>query len=104
MIRSPASCAPTTFITVFTLPYNTLTLIVAKQGIPSSANLYKKAFLMHKKTEGGHSVGSYLPLLHTMRVDASCARRRVCFVSCHNNFALILVLFVLLVIVLVVIG
>ncbi|TKI56189.1 YjcZ family sporulation protein [Brevibacillus antibioticus] len=39
-----------------------------------------------------------------MRVDASCARRRVFFVSCHNNFALILVLFVLLVIVLVVIG
>ncbi|WP_081603424.1 YjcZ family sporulation protein [Brevibacillus brevis] len=59
---------------------------------------------MHKKTEGGHSCGSYLPVLHTMRVGASCARRRVFFVSCNNNFALILVLFVLLVIVLVVIG
>ncbi|MFF0918049.1 YjcZ family sporulation protein [Brevibacillus sp. NPDC003359] len=59
---------------------------------------------MHKKTQGGHSVGSYLLVFHTMKVDASCARRRVFFVSCNNNFALILVLFVLLVIVLVVIG
>ncbi|WP_429849167.1 sporulation protein YjcZ [Brevibacillus porteri] len=104
MIRSPASCAPRTFITVFILPYSTPPLIVAKQVKPSSANLYKKAFLMHKKTQGGHSVGSYLLVLHTIKVDASCARRRVFFVSCNNNFALILVLFVLLVIVLVVIG
>ncbi|MFC8686581.1 YjcZ family sporulation protein [Brevibacillus porteri] len=59
---------------------------------------------MHKKTQGGHSGGSYLLDLHTIKVDASCARRRVFFVSCNNNFALILVLFVLLVIVLVVIG
>ncbi|WP_369751218.1 sporulation protein YjcZ [Brevibacillus sp. BC25] len=104
MIRSPASCAPTTFITVFILPYSTPPLIVAKQVKPSSANLYKKALLMHKKTQGGHIVGSYSLVLHTMKVDASCARRRVFFVSCNNNFALILVLFVLLVIVLVVIG